>query len=230
MKQLTLLLALVLLVFTACQPGDSSNQTAEAGVDFALNISPSSTEKALAIVDKTAGLKIGDKATNFKLKNVDGKMVSLSDYPDAKGFQVIFTCNHCPYAKMYEQRIIDLHNSYAAKGYPVIAINPNDPSVVPEDSYENMQRVAKEKNYPFPYLLDEKQDIYPKYGATKTPHIFLLDKDMTVEYIGAIDNSPQDASQVTEKYLENAIAALMKNEKPNPATTKAIGCSVKCKK
>ena len=227
MKQLTTFLALALLLFSACQNAETPQDTKTPEV----NISPSKgSEKATTVAEKVAGYQIGDVATDFKLKNVDGNMVSLADYPDAKGFQVIFTCNHCPYAKMYEQRIIDLHNAYADKGYPVIAINPNDPDIVPQDSYENMQRIAKEKNYPFPYLIDEKQDIYPKYGATKTPHVFLLDKAFTVQYIGAIDNSPQDAAKVSEKYVENAIAAMMKNEKPNPATTKAIGCSVKCKK
>ena len=94
-----------------------------------------------------AGYEVGDKAEDFKLKNVDGKMVSLSDYEDAKGFIVIFTCNHCPYAKLYEDRIIELNNKYAPKGYPVIAINPNDPVVQPEDSYDEMKVRAKEKGF-----------------------------------------------------------------------------------
>lgn len=176
------------------------------------------------------GLHIGEKATDFSLKNIDGKTVSMSDYKDAKGYIVVFTCNHCPYAKMYEQRIIDLHNDYAAKGYPVIAINPNDPEVQPADSYEEMQNRAKEKSYPFPYLFDEAQSVYPKFGATRTPHVFLLDKALIVQYIGAIDNSPQDASEVTEKYVENAIDALEKGRKPKVTTTKAIGCSIKTKR
>ena len=91
------------------------------------------------------GYEIGDMAKDFSLKNVDGKMVSLSSYKDAKGVIVVFTCNHCPYAKLYEQRIIDLHKKYASQGYPVIAINPNDPVKQPDDSFENMQKRAKEK-------------------------------------------------------------------------------------
>src|ERR1700683_2264957 len=98
------------------------------------------------------GYKVGDKAADFKLKNVDGKMVSMADYKDAKGFIVVFTCNHCPFAKAYEDRVIALNAKYASKGYPVIAINPNDPSQVEEDSYANMQARAKAKNYAFPYL------------------------------------------------------------------------------
>jgi peroxiredoxin len=176
------------------------------------------------------GYKIGDIATDFKLKNIDGKMVSLADYPNAKGYIVIFTCNSCPYAVMYEDRIIDLHNNFASKGYPVIAINPNDVDIKPTDSFDNMQKRAKEKGFDFPYLYDEKQDIFPVYGATKTPHVFLLNNKKVVEYIGAIDDNAQDASAVTQKYLENAIAALEKEEKPNPSTTRAVGCSIKFKK
>jgi peroxiredoxin len=89
---------------------------------------------------------------------------------------------------------------------------------------------AKEKKFSFPYLFDEGQKIYPQYGATKTPHVFLLDKNRVVKYIGAIDDNVEDAKAVKEHYLENAIAALEKGQEPNPSTTKAIGCSIKVKK
>jgi len=173
------------------------------------------------------GYHVGDKAADFSLKNIDGKMVSLSDYKDANGFIVIFTCNHCPWAVMYEDRIIELHNKYAAQGYPVIAINPNNPEVQPEDSFDKMQARAKEKGFTFPYIFDEKQTVYPEYGATKTPHVYLLDKDRIVQYIGAIDDSPRDASQVENAYVEQAIKALQNGKKPDPNSTKAIGCSIK---
>jgi len=176
------------------------------------------------------GYKVGDKATDFKLKSVDNKMYSMADYKDAKGFIVVFTCNHCPFAVKYEDRIIDLAKKYKSKGYILLAINPNDPAAQPEDSFELMQKRAKEKKFAFPYLFDEGQKIYPQYGATKTPHVFLLDKNLVVKYIGAIDDNVEDASQVKEKYLENAIAALEKGEEPTPNTTKAIGCSIKVKK
>ncbi len=179
------------------------------------------------------GYEIGDKATDFSLLNVDGKMVSMSDYPDAKGFIVIFSCNHCPYAVAYEDRIIDLHKTYAPKGYPVIAINPNDPEVQPEDSYEKMVERSKEKNFPFVYLFDKGQKIYPQYGATRTPHVYLLNKkgdELIVEYIGAIDDNYKDANAVKEKYLANAVDALLKGKKPEVKETKAIGCSIKVKK
>lgn len=177
-----------------------------------------------------AGYKVGDKATDFKLKSVDNKMYSMADYKDAKGFIVVFTCNHCPFAVKYEDRIIDLAKKYKSKGYVLLAINPNDPAAQPEDSFELMQKRAKEKKFTFPYLFDEGQKIYPQYGATKTPHVFLLDKNLVVKYIGAIDDNVEDASEVKEKYLENAIAALEKGEEPTPNTTKAIGCSIKVKK
>jgi peroxiredoxin len=173
------------------------------------------------------GYKVGDKATDFKLKSVDNKMYSMSDYKDAKGFIVVFTCNHCPFAVKYEDRIIDLAKKYKSKGYILLAINPNDPAAQPEDSFELMQKRAKEKKFTFPYLFDEDQKIYPQYGATKTPHVFLLDKNLVVKYIGAIDDNVEDASEVKEKYLENAIAALEKGKEPTPNTTKAIGCSIK---
>ena len=176
------------------------------------------------------GYKVGDKATDFKLKSVDNKMYSMADYKDAKGFIVVFTCNHCPFAVKYEDRIIDLAKKYKSKGYILLAINQNDPAAQPEDSFELMQKRAKEKKFTFPYLFDEGQKIYPQYGATKTPHVFLLDKNLVVKYIGAIDDNVEDASQVKEKYLENAIAALEKGEEPTPNTTKAIGCSIKVKK
>ncbi|QKG79440.1 thioredoxin family protein [Tenuifilum thalassicum] len=179
------------------------------------------------------GLKIGDKAPDFRLKNVDGKMISLADYKDAKGFIVIFSCNHCPFVKAYEDRIIELHKKFEPKGFPVVAINSNDPNVVPEDSYEKMIERAKEKDFPFAYLFDEGQNVYPKYGATRTPHVFILSKNkgnLVVEYIGTIDDNYKDASAVKTKYVEDAVNALLAGKKPPVTETKAIGCSIKVKK
>ena len=181
-------------------------------------------------VSAQQGLEVGDKAIDFNLLNVDGEYVSLEDYQDKKGVVVIFTCNHCPYAQAWEQRIIDLHQDYAGKGYPVVAINPNDSNVVAADSYSAMQQRAEEKNYPFPYLLDAKQNIFPAYGATKTPHVYLLENmnnEFIVRYIGAVDNNYKAADKVTETYLADAIDALIEGEKPEPESTKAIGCSIK---
>jgi peroxiredoxin len=180
--------------------------------------------------DPGEGYKVGDKASDFSLKNINGKMVSLSDFKDAKGFVVIFTCNHCPYAKAYEDRIIKLDKKYKEKGYPVIAINPNDESIAPDDSYDKMIERAKEKSFTFPYLRDKTQEVANTYGATRTPHVYLLNKedgDLYVRYIGTIDNNYQDESAVTEQYLANAIDALLEGSNPQPDFTKAIGCSIK---
>jgi peroxiredoxin len=176
------------------------------------------------------GLKIGDIAPDFKLKNVDGKMISLADHKGAEGYIVIFSCNHCPWVIKYEDRMIDLHNKFASQGFPVIAINPNDPEVQPEDSFEKMQQRAREKNFPFAYVIDEGQKVFPQYGATRTPHVFLLDKNRKVRYIGAIDDSPEDGAKATELYIENAIASIKKGMDPDPNFTKAIGCTIKVKK
>jgi peroxiredoxin len=176
------------------------------------------------------GLHIGDKAPDFNLKNIDGKMVSMASISNAKGYIVIFTCNHCPFSQAYEQRIIDLHKKYAPKGVPVIAINPNDAEKQPEDSYENMQKRAKEKKYPFVYLHDESQVVARNYGAARTPHVFLLDKDLITRYIGAIDDNHEDASAVKNKYLEVAINQMLAGKSISQPETKAIGCTIKWKK
>ena len=176
------------------------------------------------------GYDIGDKAMNFKLKNVDGTHVALSDYEDEKGVIVIFTCNHCPYAQAWEERIIKIDKQFDPKGYPVVAIQPNDPKLQPEDSFENMKKRAKEKGYTFPYLMDETQEVYRAYDATKTPHVYLLENESNgfyVRYIGAIDDNYKDASQVKEKYLASAVNALLNGNEPSPKKTKAIGCSIK---
>ncbi len=176
------------------------------------------------------GYTIGDTATDFKLKNIDDSFISLADYKDAKGFIVIFTCNHCPYSVAYEDRIIDLDKKFKSKGYPVIAINPNNPKAYPDDSFDNMKVRAKDKGFTFPYLFDDGQKIYPQYGATKTPHVYVLEKSPegnVVKYIGAIDNNYKDASSANEKYVEDAVNALLNGEKVPVETTRAIGCSIK---
>lgn len=176
------------------------------------------------------GYDIGDIANDFKLENIDGKMVSLSDYKDAKGFIVIFTCNTCPYAVAYEDRIVALDKKYASKGYPVIAIMPNNTKVKPEDSMEHMQARAKAKGFTFPYLMDEGQKIYPQYGATKTPHVYILQKTKKgneVKYIGAIDDNYQDAEAVQVKYVEDAVDALLSGKEVKETKTRAIGCTIK---
>ncbi len=176
------------------------------------------------------GYKIGDIAEDFSLKNIDGNMVSLSDYENAKGYIVTFTCNTCPYAVQYEDRIIALNNKYEKKGYPVIAIMPNNVAVQPGDSFDAMKERAESKGFTFPYLIDAEQTVYPKFGATKTPHIFVLQKTNAgnvVKYIGAIDDNYKDEAAVTTKYVEEAVDALLAGEEVPQKETKAIGCTIK---
>ncbi len=176
------------------------------------------------------GYQINDVAEDFSLMNTDYTKVSLSDFKKANGFIIIFTCNHCPYSKLYEDRIIEIDKKYKKKGYPVIAVNPNDPSVEPEDSFDNMKIRAEEKGFTFPYLFDEGQKVYPKYGATRTPHVFLLNKEkgkLIVKYIGAIDDNSKNPEEVKINYLTDAVNALIKGKNPDPNFTKAIGCSIK---
>jgi peroxiredoxin len=181
---------------------------------------------------KTTGYSAGDEARDFSLKNVDGKMVSLANYENAKGFIVAFTCNHCPFAKLYESRIQDLNSQFASKGYPVIAISSNDPSAVPDDSWDNMVSLAKEHHYTFPYLFDATQEIAKAYGATNTPHVFVLNKEngrLLVRYVGAIDDNPQDAAAAKKHYVADAVNSLLAGKDVAVTKTKAIGCGIKWK-
>lgn len=185
--------------------------------------------KTLSLYAQT-GYDIGDTATDFKLKNIDDNYVSLSDFDKAKGFIVIFTCNTCPYAVAYENRIEALNKKYAPKGYPVVAIMPNNTDIKPGDSLDAMKKRAIDRGFTFPYLIDENQDIFPQYGATKTPHVYILakqDKVNVVKYIGAIDDNYKDASLVNTKYVEDAVDALLTQKKIQTVKTKAIGCSIK---
>lgn len=177
-------------------------------------------------------LKAGDTAPDFKLKNVDNKEVSLESFPKAKGYIIVFTCNTCPYAVGYEQRIIDLDKKFKPQGYPVIAINPNDPEASTADTFNKMQDLAKEKKYPFPYLFDAGQKITDEYGAKRTPHVFIVSKSAkgnVVEYVGAIDNDPEGTKADKIKYAEDVIASLKSGQKPAITQTKEIGCTVKRK-
>lgn len=195
---ITAMLALAAVVFMAC-----SNPTAPAA-------------------DK---LQVGDAAPAFNLKNVDGSMVSLDDYK-GKGAIVVFTCNHCPFSIMYEDRIIELQKEFG-DSYPVIAINPNSPDAQPDDSFDAMVVRAKEKSFNFPYLFDDGQKIYPQYGAERTPHVFVLDKAHKVRYIGAIDDNARDPESVSVNYVKNTIKAIDAGSEPDPTFTKAIGCTIK---
>ena len=182
---------------------------------------------------QTTGYQVGDVASDFNLKNIDGKNVSLASMKDAKGYIVVFTCNTCPYAVAYEDRIIALNKKYASKGYPVVAINPNDPGAQPADTHDKMQAKAKSKGFNFPYLMDPNHVITRQFGASRTPHAFILQKTVkgnVVQYIGAIDSDTEGTNPDKIKYVENAIEAISIGKTPVVTSTKAIGCTIKWKK
>lgn len=179
-------------------------------------------------------IAVGSIAPDFTLKGIDGQSVSLSDYADEKGVMVVFSCNPCPYVKAYEDRMIALHEMYAPQGVPVVYINPNDPVQQPADSFDEMKKRAADKSFPFPYLVDADQKVYPAYGATRTPEIFLLKNEgegkFVVIYTGTVDDNYKDAAAVTVPYAANAVEALLAGKSPDPATTVAIGCGIKAKR
>jgi len=190
---------------------------------------------ALTVISFTpsgTGYQVGDNVTDFNLKNIDGKNVSLASLKNNKGAIVIFTCNYCPFSVAYEDRIIALHRKYESKGFPVVAINPNDATKVPDDSYSNMKERAKEKNFTFPYLQDATQDIAKAFGAARTPHVFLLTREgdkYKVAYIGAIDNNTDEPEAATQKYVETALDEILAGKPVSTNFTKAIGCTIKWK-
>ncbi len=187
---------------------------------------------SLVLVAATAfadSLKLGDKApmTGTKMKNVDGKQLSIADVTGKNGTLVIFTCNHCPFVKAWEARIAALGNEYSKRGVGVIAINPNDPAVQAPDSYEEMQTRAKERGLQFPYVVDATSDVARAFGATRTPEFFLFDKDGKLVYHGALDDNSKDASKAEHHYLKDALEAMLAGKSVETAETKAIGCSIK---
>jgi len=217
-------LCLLVIGFAACNSNSNTAQTkTKKTPETKTNVAPKPAKK---------GYTIGDAVPDFSLQNIDGRKVALSDYEDEKGVILIFTCNSCPYAVMYEDRINDLHNTFADKGYPVLAINPNDPEIKPDDDMAGMKKRAADKGFEFAYVFDEKQEIYPKFGATKTPEVYLLKNEggvMKVAYSGAIDDNHKNPKAVNVKYVESAIEAVTNGKKPDPTFTKAIGCTIKVK-
>ena len=164
---------------------------------------------------------------DVKMKGVDGKELTLTDVKKPAGTLVVFTCNHCPFAKMWETRIVELGNTYAAKGIGVIAINANDPKVAEEDSFDVMQQRAKDRGIQYPYVVDATSNLARAFGATKTPEAFLFDKDGKLVYHGAIDDNGQEPSKVENAYLKNALEAVLMGRDVAVKETKSIGCGIK---
>jgi len=166
-------------------------------------------------------------AATVKMKGVDGRELSIADAKGEKGTLVIFTCNHCPWVKAWEQRLAELGNACKAKGVGVIVVNPNDPAAYPEDSFEGMQERAKARGFQFPYVVDSTSGVARAFGATRTPEAFLFDASGALVYHGAIDDNAEDATKVTKHYLGDALDAVTAGSRPAVAESKAIGCSIK---
>jgi peroxiredoxin len=189
---------------------------------------------ALSFISNTSiAQKTNLNLVDFKLKNVDGNIVSLSNYPNAKGFIVVFTCNHCPFAKLYPPRLNELNNKYKPLGVPLIAISSTDTMMYEEDTYPNMVTKAKEEQFNFPYLFDEMQEVAKNFKAQKTPHAFVIwkeNKKWVVEYNGAIDDNGMEAKLVSQQYVADAVNALLSGKRILTKETKSIGCQIAFRK
>lgn len=174
------------------------------------------------------GVKLGDKApmAGAKMKSVDGKDVTIAGVAGKNGTLVVFTCNHCPFAKAWEKRISELGAAAGKESIGVIAINSNDPAEYAEDSYENMQKHAKDAGFTFPYAVDATSEVAVAFGASKTPEVYLFDKDGKLVYHGAVDDN-RDAPKVTQTYLKNALTAVAAGKPVATGETKAVGCGIK---
>lgn len=180
------------------------------------------------INDNSRVLKIGDAMPHFTLQDALGGEIDTSMIK-SKVLCVIFTCNHCPYAQAYEQRLIDLANEFADPGVSILLVNSNDAREYPDDSFAAMRDRATEKDYPFSYCHDESQEVAKEYGALCTPHCFVFDGKRTLRYKGQVDDNWKDPAKVTKRTLHDAIAALAAGKDPPVAEANAIGCSIKWK-
>lgn len=176
-----------------------------------------------------AKLGIGDKAIPFELPGVDGETHSLQDYEDKQAVAVIFSCNHCPYVRAWEDRMVQIQTDYADQGVQVIAINANDADKYPADGFEPMKERAEEKDFNFPYLRDESQEVARAYGAERTPEVFLFDKDRRLLYHGTIDDNYDNPYAVKTHLLRNALDAVLTGVVPITQETIPVGCTIKWK-
>ena len=183
---------------------------------------------SVSVAASAFGLNIGDKApsTSVKMKNVDGSEVSIADVTGKEGTLVIFSCNHCPFVKAWQDRIASIGNAAKGKGVGVIVINSNDPASYPEDSFTEMQARAKQLGFTFPYVVDATSGVARSFDATRTPEAFLFDKDGKLVYHGAIDDS-QKIDQVEKHFLQDAIDAATAGKDIPVKETKFVGCGIK---
>jgi peroxiredoxin len=191
--------------------------------------------KTIAILSILAGtlypcaaLQIGDPLvdTTIKMKNVDNAMVSIGDIQGEKGTLVIFTCNHCPFVKAWQDRMVEIGNTCTSKGIGVIFINSNDPAIK-GDTFEGMQKLAKAKGYTFPYVVDATSEVAKHFGAKKTPDVFLFNANGNLIYRGAVDDNSRKPDQVTKPYLKDALEAVINGKEVSTKETKSVGCSIK---
>ncbi len=172
-------------------------------------------------------IAVGKPGPGFNLKGVDGKTHSLTEFASRKAVVVVFTCNHCPTAVQYEDRLVQLQKDYAPKGVQLVAINPNEDKGHPTDSFDHMVVRARQKGFNFPYLRDDTQAAAKAYGALRTPHVFLLDAKRTVAYHGRIDDNPDEPNAVGRHDLREALDEVLAGKPVSVPTTEPVGCSVK---
>ncbi len=181
------------------------------------------------INDNSAVLQIGDPIPPFSLTATDGMTVDSTMIKDPV-LAVVFTCNHCPYAQAYEDRLIEMAKDFDAQGAQFVLINSNDDTDYPDDSFENMQIRHREKGFPFPYCRDESQSVAHSYGALCTPHCFVFDRQRNLQYKGRVDDNWKDPTAVVHHDLRDALAAMVRGEVPDVQEANAIGCSIKWKR
>lgn len=174
--------------------------------------------------------ELGTSCPEFNLLGVDGKKYSNENFVNHKPLVVMFICNHCPYVKAVEDRLLQLGRDFIPQGVNIVAICSNDAEDYPEDSFENLKKRWKEKNYPFPYLYDETQEIAKLFGAVCTPDFFVYDKDLKLAYRGRLDDSWKEPDKVTHQDLKEALSNLLSGLTVESNQISSMGCSIKWKK
>jgi len=182
----------------------------------------------MVLLESKISLKTGDAAHDFLLMGIDDKMHSLDSYSESKGLLIIFICNHCPYVKAKIDAIKQIHEKFK-ENIALVGINSNDSTEYPDDSFENMKKIANEKCIKFDYLVDEKQDIAKKYGAVCTPDPFLFDQNRKLIFHGRIDNAMNPDDTATENTMQKNIEKFLAGEKIEKDFEPSIGCSIKWK-